>query len=108
MITFPAKAWTDADGTLSLAISTGLPDAEVDVVAVVEPAGRDVNVPSDEWPEGYFARNFGSLRDAGLERPPQEQLQDSYACIQFLNGRSTHVGRRLMGTKPSNISYVRS
>jgi hypothetical protein len=77
VITFPAKARTDADGTLSLAISTGLPDAEVEVVVVVvEPAGRDVNVPSDEWPEGYFARHFGSLRDAGLERAPQGQLQE--------------------------------
>ncbi len=71
MITFPAKARTGADGTLSLAIPTGLPDAEVDVVVVVEAAGRDMAMPSDEWPEGYFARHFGSLRDAGLERPPQ-------------------------------------
>ena len=76
MITFPAKARTDADGTLSLAIPTGLPDAEVDVVVVVEAAGRDETMPSDEWPEGYFAETFGSLRDAGLERPPQGQLQD--------------------------------
>jgi predicted nucleic acid-binding protein len=30
-------------------------------------------------------------------------MLDSNTCIQFLNGRSTHVGRRLMGTKPSNI-----
>jgi hypothetical protein len=76
MMTFPAKARTGADGTLSLAIPTGLPDAEVDVVVVVEAAGRHVPVPSDEWPEGYFARHFGSLRDAGLERPPQGQLQE--------------------------------
>jgi len=36
MITFPVKARTDADGTLSLAIPTGLPDAEFDVVVVLE------------------------------------------------------------------------
>ena len=76
MITFPAKARTDAEGTLSLAIPTGLPDAEVDVVVVVEAAGRNMT-PSDKWPEGYFAQHFGSLRDAGLERPPQGQLQES-------------------------------
>lgn len=76
MITFPAKARTDADGTLSLAIPTGLPDAEFDVVVVLEAAGRDTAVTSDEWPEGYFARHFGSLRDAGLERPPRGQLQE--------------------------------
>jgi len=76
MITFPAKARTDADGTLSLAIPTGLPDAEVDIVVVVEPAVRKTAVPADEWPEGYFAETFGSLRDAGLERPPQGELQE--------------------------------
>jgi hypothetical protein len=36
MFTFPAKGKTAADGTLSLVIPTGLPDAEVDVVVVVE------------------------------------------------------------------------
>ena len=75
MITFPTKARTDANGTLSLAIPTGLPDAEVDVVVVVETAGRETAV-ADEWPQGYFAETFGSLRDAGLERPPQGLLQD--------------------------------
>jgi hypothetical protein len=75
MITFPAKARTDAEGTLSLAIPTGLPDAEVDVVVVVEAAGRDMTL-SDKWPEGYFTQHFGSLRDAGLERPPQGQLEE--------------------------------
>jgi len=53
-----------------------LPDAEFDVVVVLEAAGRDTTATSDEWPEGYFARHFGSLRDAGLERPPQGQLQE--------------------------------
>lgn len=76
MITFPAKARTDADGTLSLAIPTGLRDAEVEVLVVVEAAGREMGVPADEWPEGYFAETFGSLRDGGLERPPQGQLQE--------------------------------
>jgi hypothetical protein len=76
MITFPSKARTDAEGTLSLAIPTGLPDAEDDVVVVVEAAGRDITAPSDKWHEGYFAQHFGSLRDAGLERPPQGQLQE--------------------------------
>jgi hypothetical protein len=76
MITFPAKARTDAEGTLSLAIPTGLPDIEVDVVVVVEAAGRGMTAPCEKWPEGYFERHFGSLRDAGLERPPQGQLQE--------------------------------
>ena len=69
MITFPKKARTDKDGTLSLAIATGLPDSDVEVLVVVE-AAQSTATPN-EWPEGYFAENFGSLRDAGLERPPQ-------------------------------------
>jgi hypothetical protein len=76
MITFPAKARTDADGTLSLAIPTGLPDAEFDVVVVLEAAEHERPMRSDEWPEGYFERNFGSLGVAGLERPPQGQLEE--------------------------------
>lgn len=74
MITFPTKARTDAEGTLSLAIPTGLPDAEVEVLVVVEAAGR--GEPAEEWPDGYFAETFGSLRDSGLERPPQGPLQE--------------------------------
>jgi hypothetical protein len=51
-------------------------DAEVEVLVVVEAAGRESAVSGNEWPEGYFAETFGSLRDAGLERPPQGPLQD--------------------------------
>lgn len=76
MITFPAKVRTDAEGTLSLAIPTGLRNAEVDVLVVVETAGRETSLHPDEWPEGYFTQLFGSLRDAGLERPPQGELPD--------------------------------
>jgi hypothetical protein len=76
MITFPKKARTDKNGTLSLAIATGLPDAEVDVVVVVDAAGAAPHAKRDEWPEGYFADTFGSLRDAGLERPAQGGFEE--------------------------------
>ena len=76
MITFPKRTRTDKEGTLSLAIATGLPDSEVEVVVVVEPANQAKTAPADEWPEGYFAETFGSLRDAGLERPPQGELPE--------------------------------
>lgn len=75
MITFPRKTRTDKDGTLSLAIATGLPDSDVEVVVVVEAAPGRCATPED-WPEGYFAETFGSLRDAGLERPPQGGLSE--------------------------------
>jgi hypothetical protein len=79
MITFPQKSRTDKNGTLSLAIATGLPNSEVEVVVVVEPAGQGAAAPLDEWPEGYFAETFGSLRDAGLKRPPQGELLERLA-----------------------------
>jgi len=40
MFTFPAKARTTTDGTLSLAIPTGLPDTEVEVLVVIDVAQR--------------------------------------------------------------------
>ena len=76
MITFPQKTRTDKDGTLSLAIATGLPNSEVEVVVVIEPVGQGTAAPFGEWPEGYFTETFGSLRDAGLERPPQGELSE--------------------------------
>ena len=75
-MTIPAKSRTTADGTLLLELPTGMPDAEVDVVIVIEPvrhAGREA--PADEWPEGYFEL-FSSHADVELERPPQGELQD--------------------------------
>ncbi len=76
MLTIPAKSRTNADGTLLLEVPTGMPDAEVEVVIVIEPvqhAGSEA--PKDEWPEGYFER-FASPPDVELERPPQGELQE--------------------------------
>jgi len=58
-------------------VSIGIPDAEVDVLIVIETMrpGDSLSAPVAEWPEGYFEL-FGSLRDANLERPPQGELQD--------------------------------
>lgn len=74
MMTFPSKARTGADGTLSLAIPTGIADAEVDVVVVIETA-RPAKL-SDGWPEDFFDMYFGALKGEGLERPPQDNLED--------------------------------
>jgi hypothetical protein len=72
VITFPAKARTGADGVLSLSVPTGMPDADVDVLIVVEdPASpRSPCATSNEWPAGYFEL-FGSLAGVDLERPAQ-------------------------------------
>jgi hypothetical protein len=77
VLTIPAKTRTTEDGTLSLEVSTGIPDAEVDVLIVIETVrpGGNSSAPVAEWPKGYFEL-FGSLREVNLERPPQGELQD--------------------------------
>jgi hypothetical protein len=79
MHTFPAKARTATDGTLTLAIPTGLPDADVDVLVVfdviLQPAAKLVD-PARAWPEGYFEEYFGALRGEGLVRHPQGVIEE--------------------------------
>ena len=77
MLTIPAKTRTAGDGTLSLKVSTGIPNAEVDVLIVIETvrSGDNLSTPIAEWPQGYFEL-FGSLREVNLERPSQGELQD--------------------------------
>jgi hypothetical protein len=74
MFTFQAKARTTTDGTLSLAIPTGLPDTDVEVLVVIDVAQRLAPQPrelSKGWPVGYFEEYFGALRDEGVVRHPQ-------------------------------------
>jgi hypothetical protein len=61
---------TGKDGTLSLRIPLGMPDAEYDVVVVLQPMG--VTTPQDRgWPPGYFDKTFGSIDDESFVCPPQ-------------------------------------
>jgi hypothetical protein len=81
MLTIPARTRTAGDGTLSLQVSTGIPDAEVDVLIVIETVRPDDRLTAPfmaDWPVGYFEL-FGSLREVNLERPPQGELQDRLA-----------------------------
>jgi len=72
MHTFPARARTATDGTLSLAIPTGLPDADVDVLVVLDVVPDSAaNLAGHGWPAGYFEEYFGALRDEGVIRHPQ-------------------------------------
>jgi hypothetical protein len=52
-----------ADGTLELRVPTKLSETDVDVTIMLQPV--------QAWPEGYFERTFGSLRDnpITLDRP---------------------------------------
>ena len=69
MFTFPAKARTATDGTLILAVPTGLPDADLEVLVVFEPS--DPSRALAQWPSGFFEKYFGALAGEGFERPPQ-------------------------------------
>lgn len=75
-MTIPARSRTAADGTLRLDVATGLPDAEVEVVVIVERVGAAPREATPRgWPEGFFEL-YGSLRDSGLERPPQLPVEE--------------------------------
>jgi hypothetical protein len=79
MHTFPAKARTATDGTLTLAIPTGLPDADVDVLVVFDVIPQHVERtrnPAHGWPVGYFEEYFGALRGEGLVRHPQGVIEE--------------------------------
>jgi len=76
VLTIPARSKTATDGTLHLDVQTGLPDAEVEVVVIVERVGAEPQrKPAGGWPEGFFEL-YGSLRDSGLERPPQLPVEE--------------------------------
>jgi hypothetical protein len=79
MLSFPAKARTTTDGTLRLAIPTGLPDADVEVLVVLDVVaepGTQLGEPAQAWPPGYFGEYFGALRDEGLTRQPQGVIEE--------------------------------
>jgi hypothetical protein len=68
---------TDKNGTLLLRVPLGKPDAEYEVVLVVQPkeAPRKGATPEElGWPPGYFEATFGSIDDETFVRPPQGEL----------------------------------
>lgn len=67
MVTIPLKAHLAADGTLNLQVRTGLPESDVDVVVMVEPAGK----PANRWPMGFIDETYGAFAASPLERPDQ-------------------------------------
>jgi hypothetical protein len=79
MYTYPAKARTATDGTLRLAIPTGLPDAEMDVLVVFDMVPASTAKSADfaaGWPPGYFEEFFGALRDENLVRHAQGDFEE--------------------------------
>ena len=77
MTSISVKARVKPDGTLQLAVPTGLPESEVDVLLVIRPLNTgSANAGStDSWPAGFFDDTFGSLADRTLVRPAQLPLE---------------------------------
>lgn len=67
---------TGNDGDLHLRIPLGTPDAEFEVLVVVQPKPATAGAASAEksgWPPGYFEL-AGSITDETFERPAQGSL----------------------------------
>ncbi|MGA3323793.1 MAG: hypothetical protein ABSF45_04925 [Terriglobia bacterium] len=75
MVSFSLKTRVMPDGTLQVAIPTGLPEAEVDVLVVIRPvtACSTGSAAPGSWPEGFFDKTFGCLAGDPLVREPQLQ-----------------------------------
>jgi hypothetical protein len=67
---------TGKDGTLLLRIPLGKPEAEFEVVVVVQPrdtSGKETAPEQPGWPAGYFDL-AGSITDETFMRQPQGDL----------------------------------
>jgi len=73
MRTIRVSQRTEADGVLSLRIPLGKPEAEFDVVVVVQTKEAVPVVEDRGWPPGYFDL-AGSIDDETFVRPPQGDL----------------------------------
>jgi hypothetical protein len=65
---------TGKDGMLSLRIPLGKPEAEYEVLVVVQPRTATTTLDEQGWPPGYFENTFGAIADDTFVRPPQGEL----------------------------------
>jgi len=75
MVSFSVKTRVMPDGTLQMAIPTGLPEADVDVLVVVRPLAASSwgSITPGSWPEGFFDKTFGCLAEDPLACEPELQ-----------------------------------
>ena len=73
MTSISVKTRVRPDGTLQVAVSTGLPESDVEVLLVIRPAnpGSANAGTAHSWPANFFDTTFGSLADEPLVRPPE-------------------------------------
>ena len=74
MQTIRVREKTGKDGMLSLRIPLGKPEAEYEVLVVVQPTTTATTPEERGWPPGYFEKTFGSIGDETFVRPPQGEL----------------------------------
>lgn len=77
MRTIQLRGKTGKDGTLLLRIPLGEPEAEYEVIVVVQSkeGGTEAMTPEERgWPPGYFEKTAGSIDDETFVRPPQGEL----------------------------------
>ncbi|SFJ34100.1 hypothetical protein [Planctomicrobium piriforme] len=70
----------DANGSLSLQIQLGKPEAEYEVLVVVQPreaSHSPSDVEKNGWPSDYFEQTYGSIQDETFGRHPQGELPRS-------------------------------
>lgn len=68
------KSKVGADGVLTLQVPTGIQNAELEVLVIIQPVQQTVAPEASEglgWPPGFFEQTYGSFHDAPLERPEQ-------------------------------------
>jgi len=76
MVSISLRGHVRADGTLQLQIPTKLSETAVEVTIML----RSVNAEGAEskkivWPEGYFERTFGSLRNNPINYEPPPDFE---------------------------------
>ena len=70
MVTIPIRTRLQPDGTLDLRVSTGLPESDVEVLIVVQPANSRSSLPA-----AFFAEPPPPFAEFPLERPAQGALE---------------------------------
>jgi hypothetical protein len=68
------KSKVGADGVLTVQVPTGIQNAELEVLVIIQPIQQAVEPEPSEalgWPPGFFEQFYGSFHDALLERPEQ-------------------------------------
>jgi hypothetical protein len=76
MVSISLKGHVRADGMLEIRVPTPLPETDVEVLVVLEPVQVEGAAPAKAgWPEGYFDRTFGSLRDNPITHEPPPDFE---------------------------------